>query len=311
MPASAITLRHIRAFLAVTETGSFTLAAERIGLGQSTLSQTIRDLEAEVGAKLFDRTTRLVELSEAGQAFLPGARRSIAELEAAVGQVREISELRRGWLRVAGPPFMAGSLLPRAVAAFNRDNPNVRVILSDVTVEEMVARLKDGRVDLCIGTFHATDADVRATKLLKEDLMIFCHGDHPLARMAAPGWPEVACFPSVTLVRNSGLRELIDAGFKSAGVTYQPQWEVEQISTILGMVAQRLSVAILPRSATLGSDLRDLVALPLTGPTVSREISCLQMANRTLSPAGQAFVAEVRRVFRDAAGRPGAAVAPE
>lgn len=295
-----ITLRQINAFLAVAESGSFSRTAERIGLSQPTLSQTIRNLEAELGATLFDRTTRKVELSETGLIFRAGALRTIRELEGALSEVRDMTLLKRGLLRVAGPPFLASTILPRAVAAFSREYPGIDIDVSDVTNDEMLLRLKDGRIDLCIGTILEGQADVRSTPLLHEDMMVFCPADHPLTTMDAPSWAEAAAFPVVTFVRGSGLRELVEDGFANAGVTFRPAWEVEQISTIFGFLTENLGVAILPQYTILAAETRQIVMLPLTNPRIARNISCIQPANRTLSPAGVAFIRQLRMVLRQA-----------
>lgn len=302
-----ITSRQLKAFLVLADTGNFSRTAEHIGLSQPTLSQIIRDLESELGASLFDRTTRRVELTEAGRTFRGGALRTLKEMERTFSDVRDLTELRRGRLRVAGPPFLAATILPRAVAAFARLHPGVRVEISDVTNDEMLIRLMDGRADLCIGTIPLGQADVRSIPLLSEDMMIFCLKDHPLTKINAPGWADAARFPTITLVRGSGLRELVDLGFSRAGVEFRPQWEVEQITTIFGMLAENLGIAILPRYTILGAHETHVLALPLTEPRIVRKISCVHPASRTLSAAGQTFIKQLRLVLR----RAGVATEPE
>jgi DNA-binding transcriptional LysR family regulator len=293
-----ITIRQVRGFLALADTGSFTQAADRIGLSQPTLSQAIRDLEQNVGATLFDRTTRTVCLSEAGMAFQAGASRSLRELENAVSEVRALAELRGGRIRIASPPHMAGSLLPYAISDFNEEYPDVHVEISDVTVEQMLQRLRENQVDIAIGTIPSSSADLRVTRLFQEELMILCRHDHALTRIDSPSWADAERHPSVALVRGSGLRELTDSGFEQAGITYRPRWEVEQISTILGMLAKGLGTAILPRSALIGAEARGIVAIALNTPRVTRDISHACLSNRTLSPASAAFILQLRNVLQ-------------
>lgn len=292
-----ITFRQLNAFLVLAETCNFSRTAERIGLSQPTLSQIIRDLETELGTSLFDRTTRRVELTEAGRTFRKGAVRTFEELEQTFSDVRNLTELREGRLRVAAPPFLAATILPRAVAAFTRLHPGVKVEISDVTNDEMLIRLMDGRVDLCIGTMTPGQTDLRSMPLLSEDMMVFCLKDHPLAAGDATDWREAVRFPCITLVRGSGLRELVEQGFARAGVDFQPQWEVEQITTIFGMLAENLGIAILPRYTILGVHNTHVIALPLGEPHIVRKISCVYPASRSLSPAGYTFIKQLRAVL--------------
>jgi len=293
-----VTVRQIEAFLALAELGSFSLAADRIGLSQPSLSKSIRDLEEEVGASLFHRTTRRVELSHAGLAFLGGATRVMDELQGALTEVRDTARLRRGRLRIAAPPFLASTVLPRTISSFAEEFPGLRIELADVTNQEMLSRLNDGLVDIGFGTLPPGHWDVRTTPLLNEPMVAFCPGGHPLTRMSAPGWADVAQYECITLVRGSGLRELVELGFEKAGANFTPRWELEQIFTIFGMLSAGIGIAILPRYTALGIQHHDIVSLPLSGPSVGREISCIFPARRSINPAGGAFIERLRSELR-------------
>lgn len=293
-----VTVRQIEAFLALAESGSFSLAAEKIGLSQPSLSKAIRDLEEAVGASLFHRTTRRVELSQAGLAFLGGATRTMDELQGALTEVRDTAHLRRGRMRIAAPPFLASTVLPRAISAFAQDYPGLRIELADVTNQEMLSRLNDGLVDIGFGTLPPGHWEVRTTPLLNEPMVAFCPAGHPLTRIPNPSWADAAKFECIALVRGSGLRELVELAFEKAGEVFTPRWELEQIFTVLGMLSAGIGIAILPRYTALGIQNQAIVSLPLAGPGVSREISCIFPARRSISPAGAAFIDRLRSELR-------------
>ena len=136
-----LTLRQLRAFAAVAEQGSFTAAAARLHLTQSALSVLVRELERELGARLFDRHTRRVLLTEAGRELLPYATRVLADLEQAASSVAGLSDKSRGWLRLAMPQLMASTLGARAIAAFHRQHPGIAIELHDTPPDQLVGEM--------------------------------------------------------------------------------------------------------------------------------------------------------------------------
>src|SRR4051812_23779186 len=147
-----VTFRQLQAFAAVAAAGSFTRAAERLHVTQSAVSVLIRELEADLGIRLFDRTTRRVEITEAGIDFRAGAEKLIADMEHAVRHTHDLVERKRGRITVAAPPLLAAAFLPRTIQAFQRAYPGIRVALIDVPTDQIVSRVKSGEADLGVGT---------------------------------------------------------------------------------------------------------------------------------------------------------------
>src|ERR1700754_2231971 len=127
-------LRQVEHFLAMVDHGSFTAGARATQIVQSALSTSIRNLERELGAALFERTTRRVSLSQAGRAFLPSARRVVAETTAAADAVRAVAGLRRGWVAVGTIQWLGPVNLPAELAAFHRSNPDIQINVLNATV---------------------------------------------------------------------------------------------------------------------------------------------------------------------------------
>ncbi|MFN3936549.1 MAG: LysR family transcriptional regulator [Gemmobacter sp.] len=302
-------LRHIEAFLAVAELAHFSRAAERLGLSQPALSQALRELEALLGLRLVDRTTRRVELTAAGVAFRDRASRALAELDGATAEAQGRAGLRAGRLRVAAPPFLAATVLPGVLAGFAEAHAGVSVTLSDLGTAEILAGLRSGRLDLAIGTFPSGLPDLDRRPILREALMLYAAPDHPLAVVDHLRWADIAGHPLIALTRDSGLRQLADLAFARAGAAPAPVQEVTQIATALALVASGLGAAVLPGYARIAPAAAGLVCrTPADGPA-SRDVVALLPRDRSPEPAALPFLDRVAAALRQAApgevGSPG------
>ncbi|RYF41651.1 MAG: LysR family transcriptional regulator, partial [Comamonadaceae bacterium] len=146
-----VTIRQLRAFVAVVETGSFSEAAKAMSLSQAALSGLVAELENRVGVRLLDRNTRSVALSAVGQAFEPMARRVLATLEDALDSLADLKELRRGIVRVAAPETLSCTLMPELIATYNSNHPDIEVRFEDVPIEAVLTGLLQGNTDVGFG----------------------------------------------------------------------------------------------------------------------------------------------------------------
>lgn len=283
-----LTVRQIKSFLNVAATGSFTRAAEKMHTLQPVLSQQIRDLEAELGVRLFDRTTRRVELTEAGTEFRSTATKIIEDLEMAVRNAHDLAERKRGRVVIAAPPLLAAAVVPPAVADFRQKYPGIEVRLVDAKTDQIVELVRNGHVDCAIGTFHAGEEGLSSIVLTRDSLMVFCASGHPLAGRQTVRWQEMADLPLITLTRDSGIRLLVEVGYQAAQMRLVPAYEVTLITTALAMVEAGLGVAILPTYAWACA--RTLkIAAAILEPRIAREISLVTRSGRSIPPAVSAF----------------------
>ena len=293
-----ITLKQIQSFLAVAEAGSFSLAAKRLNTAQPALSQSIKDLEADLGVRLFDRTTRRVELTAAGEEFRHSSAKVLEDLDHAVEGLHLLADRRRGKLRVAAPPLLASFVLPQVIASFQASSPGIAVQLSDVGTEQILEAVRSGRADCAVGTFPPAGDDIERQPLVRDSLMLFCREDSAFAARDSAVWSGLAEAPLVTLTRDSGIRLLVEVGFESVRIEPRISFEVTQITTALALVEAGLGVAVLPayaRAAVRGPGIR---ALPLEEPVITREIMLLKSRDRMPTPAAQAFIEHLTRALR-------------
>ena len=293
-----INLRQIKCFQAVVELGNFSRAAERLRTSQAGVSHAIHDLEALLGTRLFDRTTRRVELTEAGLIFAAGVLPGLAEIERAVESVRDLSELRTGLVRIAAPPLLGATVLPRLLQEVTKLHPSLKLRIEDVGTDLIVPRVRNGLYEIGIGTFSADEEGIDRQHVLSDRLMVFIEMDHPFKSLEEVSWKALHDQRVITLTRESNIRLLTEIGFETAGLPLRPHLEVHQIHTALSLVESGAGVAVLPTYAFAALNGRGIAARPLTDPAITRQVSIITARERTLSPATTAVRPLLRKILR-------------
>ena len=283
-----MSLRQLRAFAAVAELGSFTEAARRLHVTQSALSVLVRELERELGARLFDRHTRRVVLTEAGHALLPYTLRVLAELAQAALDVCALRDKHRGRLRLAVPQLMASTLGARAIAAFNQRYPGVAIELHDTPTDQLVARVLSGEVELAIGVEVPSAVPVQRRVLLRDRHWLVCPPAHPLAQRKQVRWKDLAGVPFIAPTRD--FMRWLEPLLAPRGLLPVPAHTVAYVSTALGLAAAGLGVTMVPTYGTALATAWGLVLRPMVAPVFERDVQIYAAPGRTLSPAAQAFV---------------------
>jgi LysR family transcriptional regulator, carnitine catabolism transcriptional activator len=292
---SNISLRQLRAFCLVAQEGSMTRAAVHMHLTISALSMLVRTMEEELGMRLFERTTRRMELTDAGLLFLPTAREVLAKLDAGVATLQASQRLHSARLSVVTSPLIASSLLPHVIARFREQFPHITVTLTDALVDQVVSSVREGRSDLGICTADQGSADLLSQVLYEDALVLACSKDHPLAQYKELHWADITDQNLILLTAGSGLRALVDQTL--AGITLQcrPAFEVANIQTAVGLVAAGLGVAILPAYSLTRTQDRDVVAVPLIEPVVTREIVAICLRTKPFSSTAEAFLSHFKK----------------
>ena len=298
-----VTVKQIVAFLTVAELGSFTRAGERLKIAQPALSQAIRDLERELDLRLFDRTTRRVELTEAGREFRDATAKIVDDLDFAVRSAHDLAGRRRGRVVVAAPPLLAAAIPPSAVADFARLHPGVQVTILDAPTREIVESVRSGRAEYGLGTFAPGEPGIERVTLARDELLLFCRADHPFAAQASVAWKALADEAVITLTHQSGIRRLVEIGFEAAQIALTPAFEVAHIATILALVQAGLGVAGLPAHAHRGGQARPPASRPMAAPKIARDVVLVHATGRSLSPAAVALQPILRSCARRLAPR--------
>jgi DNA-binding transcriptional LysR family regulator len=285
-----VTLRQLRAFIAVAEVQHFTRAAERLGLSQSSISTLVRELEENLGLRLFDRHTRMLRLTHAGAEILPLARKAMADLDNVVGSSHELRTLGRGRVSIAAASLQAALMLPRIIQRYGVEHPGVKVNLFDVTEHEVIQRVRAGEVDFGLGSAVAVGQDIASTPLTTDVFVAVAQKDHPiLRRRGLLAWRDLTDVPLIGPPPGNAVREQLDFALAREGIALKRHFEVALPLTILGMVQAGLGLAVMTSAMTPLAHALGLATRSVVDPVIKREISLLFHADRTLSPAAQNF----------------------
>lgn len=275
--------------IAVAETNSFTRAAERCLVVQSALSHQIARLERELGAKLFERTSRRVRLTSAGAAFLPAARQCLDAAERAASEVAATAGEVRGRLTVGLISTVAAVDVPGALRRFHQRYPQVRIGLRVRSSEELVEQVRQGAIEVAFLGLPATARPdgVVARELARDRLVAVVAPDHPLASERVVSLRRLSAEVFVDLPANTAGRIQSDQAFTAAGLTRDVAFEVTTAVLTAQLVGAGLGVALLPSAYV--SQLTDVTTLEVTDAPTRVEYAIWSRVGRT--PAATAFLA--------------------
>jgi len=297
----SLSFRQLRAFVAVAEETSMTRAAARLSLTPSALSMLIRAMEDELGVKLFERTTRKLVLTEAGQGLLPVVKDVFQRLDAGVQSVLRTQQVKESVLTLATSPLMAASFVPKAMAGFREIHPAVKIRLLDAPVDTLPDLVRTGAVDMVICTASDEISDLHQELLYVDRLMLVCHRDHVLAQSKEVSWEALINEPLVLMQQGSGLRTLADRALAKWSKNLTPAHEVSHVATALGLVEAGEGVSVLPSYAIARSQPRlntpNIVTIPIVSPVVKRRVVALARSSEALTKTAAAFIAYFKREY--------------
>ena len=301
-------LRKVRAFLKVAELNNFTRAALALHVSQSTLTVQIQQLEAELGVRLLDRNKRSVFVTQTGCELLPLLRRLVEDGEIVVGLAQDIAAARTGTVSIAALPTIAASLLPNAIGTFQGLHPKVRIIVHDVTADRVKELVLSRAVDFGLGTTQQKIPEISAKALYRDHLAAFVCSEHSLASHDATSLRELTEFPLILPSRDSSVRRMVENSMLREQIAFTLGYEVNSLSTALGLARRGLGIAILPVLAMEKGD-KALVRIPILKPALSRQINFLYRRDRALSPSATRIAAciqdEVKAVVQRLKARQG------
>jgi len=285
-------LHQLRYFCAVAETGSFSRAAEHSHVSQPSLSQQILKLEAELGARLFDRLGRSVRLTDAGKTFLPRARAVLHELEAARGDVSDSKDSVSGHVTVGVIPTVAPYFLPPIITGFSKRYPEAAVSIVEEITPVLLDRLRSGILDLAILALPVRGHEFESSPLLTEPLFAALPKQHKLARRNSVSLRDLRKEPFLLLRDGHCFRENAVAACDRARVSPQVVFESGQFSSLLGLVGAGMGISLVPAMAVTRAP--DLKFVRIADPEATRTIGALTLRGRSLSRAHQAFLFALR-----------------
>jgi len=291
-----VELTTLRQFIAVAREGHMTRAAERLGVGQPTLSAMLKKLEGELGATLLDRTGRGVALTEAGRAFLAHAESAVREADRGVEAVRGLLGLEQGVVRVGGGATATTAMLPACCSAFLQAHPQVRVLLREAGSSEVARDVVEGGLDLGIVTLPVETVgagELMTVATVEDELRLITPERHPLAGRSSFRWSDLAGERIVAFEAGSAVRREIDKAAAEHGHALGVVMELRSIESIRRMVAAGVGVGFVSRLV-----LPEGAGLTCHDGALGRTLAVVRRRDRSLSPAAGAFELQLLRTLQ-------------
>jgi len=285
--------RHIRAFMQAAKLESFTLAAQSLHVSQPALTVQIRQLENELGIRLFDRDRRHVTLTPEGRSMLEPLQRILDEFQGAVEQAQDLAGLKRGRLTVAALPSIAAAWLPPMIRDFREAHPAIEIRVADVPAPHIQRLVKDEGADLGIGPWLNRDRALQFQELLQDRLHVFFPAGHALSATKQPTLEHLARYPHILMSPGTSVQEALHRALEDSGLDIDVACEVAYLSTAIGMVRAGLGVAILPLSALHAAQCDNLEHRLVADGHLRRRLGLITLRHKTPSAAAQAFITEL------------------
>lgn len=290
-------LRHLRYLVAIAGTGSFTRAAEVLGIAQPTLSHQIKQMETELGAVLFDRFPRSVALTQAGRALLPHAHRMLQEMDAAVSSVSELQGLLRGSLNIGLFHSFSRSQVSAVLAQFALSYPGVQLTARLLPRAAMERELLDGSLDLAVAYVSDDTEHIVAETLFEEELVLAVGPSHPLAATGEVETRRLAGERMVLLTREFSSRQMITRILDDVGATPEVVLEVDSIEAILSILRTMPLASVLAAGAVDRHS--GVAAVRLLKPTPRRWVALLWRKEGHRTAAALRMAEMIREVYEE------------
>jgi DNA-binding transcriptional LysR family regulator len=285
----------IQAFVSVAELGGFNKAAHELHVTQTALTRRVQKLEAYLGLRLLDRTTRSVSMTAVGQEFLPKARALVGEMSASVGQLKEMARTSSGNFTLAYMSTMASRLLPGLIRTYADLHPGNRIRLLDMTSNDVREAVLNRKAELGIAIHGEVHPELNERFLFDDALVFCCHESHPLATRPRLTWKDLKGSDLIIVRGFTATRLLIEYHLLQHGVRAGNAYEVQYHSTAVNLVEAGVGCAVLPWSALGPAGRSPIRRIELVGPKVHRRVMLFTRKNATLSPSAQAFYDVVNR----------------
>jgi DNA-binding transcriptional LysR family regulator len=288
-----LTLHQLRVVASVARNRSFTGAAHDLMVSQPVLSRTVRDVERVLGVRLFERTTRAVDLTADGHEFAVIAKEILDAYDTGIRRFAAHRAGESGTVTVAALPSIAASLLPPVVSALREDRPDLRFRIFDGTTREVLEHVRTARADVGLTEAAASYPGLDAHHLRDDPLLAILPQRHPLADHDHLTWAELATETFIAFSPDSSIRRLTDLAFSQAGATPATVVQTRAVATAAGMIAAGLGVSAVPELVLPLASFADLAVRPLTAPAVSRKLAA-HTRQHPMPPAVSRFLARLR-----------------
>jgi DNA-binding transcriptional LysR family regulator len=256
---------------------------------QRCLSRRLQNLEAHLGVRLIERTTRSLSLTPTGADFLPRARRLLNELASSLAAIRETGKSQRGDVTLACVPTIGVRFLPRIVRDYAARFPENQIKILDHSSAGVAGAVIRREAEFGINNRSSMHSELNSVPLVDDRYVLICRRDHALASRRTLAWNEIQPYPLIFAGKSNSNRPLLDAALDGKGISLRTHYEVQRSSTAVGLVAAGVAAAIVPGLAIQKGTYPSIRVIPLVDPVVSRSLVLVSRKSAQLSPAAQAL----------------------
>ncbi len=298
-----LSIKHLRAIVALARFGSFIAAASYLRMSQPGLSRVVQQAEVLLGVRLFARGTRSLSQTDAGREFVPVAERVLGELLQQSRKVKNLDGQLRGQIIISSLMSISHHVLPAALVEFRKQHPKIHIQVREGLASAVQEDVRSGVADFGVGNAIGLNEAIIAEWVTAEPCYVVLPKSHRLRKAAALNIREIAAEPMISMPTDSGLRRTIDVFANERGVVLDHSIITNQFRSLFDFVASGLGISIVPAAALPPTDEYPIVVKPLR-PAITRRIGILRLAERSLSPASEAFLEIFRPKFFAAARDP-------
>ena len=299
------TSKQFRAFVLVAQHRSFSRAAEALYITPSGLSVLIRELETQLGFRLFNRTTRHVGPTRYGNELLGVVRESLEKVDRTVSRIARSAAEASLSFSVGAPPLIAANVLPEAIKEFRCNRPDLNIQVFDAGGEALTRRVEEGKLDMSLGAFFHPAAGIRRTPLFRFSLMVIRPDNDPALRRISTTWSALKGEPLISLAPGNLIQQFIDKHLARAGVSVRRRAAFNYLDTMIAMVEAGEGVAIIPSFVLPACRNRRVVMSKLMNPVVNLDFSRISLRGKRLPPGADDFTAFLQGYIARWAGRAG------
>jgi LysR family carnitine catabolism transcriptional activator len=283
----AVSYKNMLAFVNVAQSLTFAEAAQKLYLSQPALSTSIKNMETQLGGQLFARSTRKVMLTPEGKAFLPVAKRLIADWDGALNDVQNLFSVQQGRLTVAAMPSFAEGHLAKILQEYHQQHPNIRLRVIDVVMEQVIEAVQSKRADIGFVFEPENLQGLEFYPLLTDNFCVVMHREDPAAMMKSVSLEQVAAQPLVTTNIGSSIRRWLDAVFLAHSIETNIIADASQLGTLGQLVKRGLGWSIVPQLCEQQMQAKGLVCVPLEGKLLQKSVGMITSSKDSLSSAAK------------------------
>jgi len=282
---------HLQSFVVVAQLMNFRLAAESLGRTQPAITAQIHQLEAYLGTRLLERTTRTMKLTPAGEHLLDRAKKVLSQTHQLVTDMRSTRYSAPNQILVSLAPTIAANLITGSLASFEKSNPQVRVLISEQLGPEMFTALQNRDVEFGIGPYRQAPQGLEFHPLFQQPLYLIIHQGHPLVSRGNVRLPDLLDLELLCAAPGTTAREVLDYALMTHGLMVQPRYEALQYQTLFVLASTHRGATVMPVVNRELLQAMNLVALPFEDFPLQRAIGLVKREGEELSNVSKALLA--------------------